>query len=374
MPAGRTAARSGRPAHPATQRHPPRRIPQRRRIRPRDRCLLELRPHLAVVTGDLISAHGDPLDACIRQMARFKRRRRNLRLHGQSRALCQGRRLHRSGRRARRHPRSCGRPAQPLRFGNAALNLAGVDYQRWRAARHYLRGAERLIVPGAMQRSALPQSRRISGGGRGRAIICCLRVIRMADRSRSRFWTSPSTRRASSRPTFMASTVRCDAAAYVTRGIGTIGIPARIGAPPEISAVAAQKGLSSLHRALSDTQRPSRQLGGPGRRPARRRRPLRPSALLRRPGRLRRRPQPGRRLGARQLQRRACAAITTSACTGLDDLEWFNPVAAGRAVWTQDEPDARKMPSGPATLPQGPLSCWTASRWCTARRTTRTST
>ena len=32
----------------------------------------ELRPHLAVVTGDLISSPGDPLDACIRQLARLK--------------------------------------------------------------------------------------------------------------------------------------------------------------------------------------------------------------------------------------------------------------------------------------------------------------
>jgi predicted MPP superfamily phosphohydrolase len=31
------------------------------------------------------------------------------------------------------------------------------------------------------------------------------------------------------------------AAAYVTRGIGTIGIPARIGAPPEISLLRLRK-------------------------------------------------------------------------------------------------------------------------------------
>ena len=32
-----------------------------------------------------------------------------------------------------------------------------------------------------------------------------------------------------------------NAAAYVTRGIGTIGIPARIGAPPEISLLRLRK-------------------------------------------------------------------------------------------------------------------------------------
>ena len=39
--------------------------------------------------------------------------------------------------------------AQPLRFGNAALNLAGVDYQRWSGSRDYLPGAEKLVLPGA---------------------------------------------------------------------------------------------------------------------------------------------------------------------------------------------------------------------------------
>ena len=33
---------------------------------------IETKPDLAVVTGDLISTHGDPVDACIRQLARLK--------------------------------------------------------------------------------------------------------------------------------------------------------------------------------------------------------------------------------------------------------------------------------------------------------------
>src|ERR1017187_981310 len=32
----------------------------------------DLHPQLAVVTGDLISGHSDPLDSCIRQLARLK--------------------------------------------------------------------------------------------------------------------------------------------------------------------------------------------------------------------------------------------------------------------------------------------------------------
>src|SRR5205085_2019773 len=33
---------------------------------------IELRPNLALITGDLISSHGDPLDACLRQIARLR--------------------------------------------------------------------------------------------------------------------------------------------------------------------------------------------------------------------------------------------------------------------------------------------------------------
>jgi len=32
----------------------------------------ELRAHLALVTGDLITGQGDPLDACLRQLARLR--------------------------------------------------------------------------------------------------------------------------------------------------------------------------------------------------------------------------------------------------------------------------------------------------------------
>ncbi len=39
--------------------------------------------------------------------------------------------------------------AQTLRFGQATLNLAGLDFQPQRMRDRYLHGAERLIVPGA---------------------------------------------------------------------------------------------------------------------------------------------------------------------------------------------------------------------------------
>ena len=44
----------------------------------------ETRAHLALVTGDLITASGDPLDACLAPARAPARRRRHLRLPGQS--------------------------------------------------------------------------------------------------------------------------------------------------------------------------------------------------------------------------------------------------------------------------------------------------
>ena len=40
--------------------------------------------------------------------------------------------------------------ARTLRFGSANLNIAGVDYQRIANRATYLNGAERMIVPGAV--------------------------------------------------------------------------------------------------------------------------------------------------------------------------------------------------------------------------------
>ena len=54
------------------------------------------------------------------------------------------------------------------------------------------------------------------------------------------------------------------------------------------------------------------------------------------------------------------------ACTGLDDLEWFNPVAkSGRAVDAADA-DARERRLDPRPA-EGPARRRRVSRWCTAR-------
>jgi predicted MPP superfamily phosphohydrolase len=122
--------------------------------------------------------------------------------------------------------------AAPLRFGNATLNLAGVDYQR--TGRPYLRGAEELIVPGAVNLllSHNPDVFPVAAG-QGYALTVSghthggqVRVeILGGDLNVARFYTP-----------FVDGVYRQGAASlFVSRGLGTIGVPTRLGAPPEVA-------------------------------------------------------------------------------------------------------------------------------------------
>jgi predicted MPP superfamily phosphohydrolase len=200
---------------------------------------LELHPHLAVVTGDLISGHNDPLDACIRQLARVKADAGVFACMGNHEryARVEDYTARQSARVGIRFLRG---EAQTLRFGNAALNLAGLDFESQRQRARYLRGAERLIVPGAtnllLQHNpdVFPEAARqgynllLAGHTHGGQV-----TVEILDRSinPARFFTP-----------YVYGVYRLgNSAAYVTRGIGTIGIPTRIGAPPEISLLRLRK-------------------------------------------------------------------------------------------------------------------------------------
>jgi predicted MPP superfamily phosphohydrolase len=197
----------------------------------------ETRPHLAVVTGDLISSPGDPLDACIAQLARVKA---DAGVYG-----CMGN--HERYAVAQEHTETAaaraGIPflrgrAESLRFGSATLNLAGVDYQSKREP--YLVGAERLIAPGAVNvllshnPDVFPVAARqgynllLAGHTHGGQV-----TIEILEQSinPARFFT----------PYVYGVYHAGAAAAYVTRGVGTIGLPTRIGAPPEIAVVRLRK-------------------------------------------------------------------------------------------------------------------------------------
>lgn len=200
---------------------------------------LELRPNLAVVTGDLISGRNDPLDACIRQLARVKADAGVLACMGNHERYAKAE-DYTERESARRGIRFLRGAAEPLRFGNAVLNVAGTDFESHRNRKSYLAGAEKLIAPGAtnllLQHNpdVFPVAARqgynlvLAGHTHGGQV-----TVEILDQSinPARFFTP-----------FIYGTYRAgESTAYVTRGIGTIGVPARIGAPPEISLLRLRK-------------------------------------------------------------------------------------------------------------------------------------
>jgi len=195
--------------------------------------------NLAVVTGDLISTVGDPLDACIRQLARLKAEAGVFGCMGNHERYAGGEAYVQAAG-ARLGIRFLRGEAQALRFGGATLNLAGVDYQSKAQQASYLRGAERLLAPGALNvllshsPDVFPVAARqgyglvLAGHTHGGQVT--IEILEQTVNP-ARFFTR-----------YVHGLYRLGhAAAYVTRGIGTIGIPARIGALPEITVVRLRK-------------------------------------------------------------------------------------------------------------------------------------
>jgi predicted MPP superfamily phosphohydrolase len=199
----------------------------------------ELRPHVTLVTGDLISMHGDPLDACLDQLARLRADAGVLGCLGnhemytgaEDYTTLQGARLGIQFLRSR---------ARQLRFGNATLNIGGMDYQRMSSTGKYLRGAEQLVVPGAVNvllshnPDVFPVAAKqgwdltLAGHTHGGQV-----TVEILDRSVNvaRFFT----------PFVYGSYRSGRSSIYVTRGIGTIAMPTRIGAPPETALLRLRK-------------------------------------------------------------------------------------------------------------------------------------
>lgn len=198
-----------------------------------------LHPHLVAVTGDLISHRGDPIDACIRQLARLK--------SDAGVVACMGNHEHLASiedytamAAARVGIPFLRSQSRQLRFGTATLNVAGVDYQPLYSKSTYLRGAERLVMPGATNLLlshnpdvfpvAAQQGYNLMLSGHTHGGQVSVEIFDQAINP-ARFFTH-----------YVYGLYRQgSAAAYVTRGIGTIGIPARIGAPPEISLLRLRK-------------------------------------------------------------------------------------------------------------------------------------
>jgi predicted MPP superfamily phosphohydrolase len=196
--------------------------------------LNECKPHLTVVTGDVISQSGDPLDGAIRELGRLRADAGVLGCLGNHEryAQCQNyetRELAKVGIGILRNQ------SRILRWGNGVLNVAGIDYQS-RGEGPYLTDGEKLVVPGAANLllshnpDVFPVAVRkgydavLSGHTHGGQVTVEIlnRTLNVA-----RFATP-----------FVAGLYRLQGrSCYVTAGIGTIALPVRLGAPPEITVV-----------------------------------------------------------------------------------------------------------------------------------------
>jgi uncharacterized protein len=193
----------------------------------------ETRAHIGLVTGDLISRRGDPLDACLRQLSRLRAEAGILGCLGnhevytrtEDYVTAEGRRIGIEFLRSQ---------ARQLRFGSAILNFAGVDYQKYRSP--YLVGAEQMVAPGAVNillshnpdvfpvAAAQGYDLTIAGHTHGGQVDV---EILHQHIDVARCYT----------PYVLGLYREGAASAYVSSGIGTIGVPIRIGAAPEISLI-----------------------------------------------------------------------------------------------------------------------------------------
>ena len=191
----------------------------------------ETRAHVALVTGDLISTARDPLDICLRQLSRLRADagvfgclgNHEIYANAEDYVEQQGALL---GHRYLRQR------AEALKFGQTTLNLAGVDYQVIR--KPYLVGAESLVAPDAFNvllshnpdvfPVAAQQGYQLTIAGHTHGGQVRVEILHQ-DLNVARFFT----------PYVDGLYRRGGAAVFVSRGIGTIALPARLGAPPEVN-------------------------------------------------------------------------------------------------------------------------------------------
>ena len=198
----------------------------------------ELRADLSVFTGDLITAPGDPLNAAIRELVRLRAPDGVLGCMGNHEAYVGCRNY------LERHARPGGvdflrmRNAQ-VRRGQGVLNIVGVDYQKNEDRDTYLEGTDKLIVPGAANLllshnpDVFPAAVRIGFHGvlAGHTHGGQINIEILHHNINPARFRTPFTKGLYRWGLADAVPASC----YVTTGIGTIGMPIRLGAPPEIA-------------------------------------------------------------------------------------------------------------------------------------------
>ncbi len=193
----------------------------------------ELRPHLVAVTGDLITRRGDPLDEAIRELSRLRADAGVVGSMGNHEEYAAAEQYV-TEQAARYGIAFLTDQNRQFRFGNGTLNIGGVPFETFSHRRNYIPGAENLLVPGAANLllshnpDVFPTAVRqgwdamLSGHTHGGQV-----TVEFLNQTMNfaRLITP-----------YVAGLYRLGGAScYVSAGLGTIAMPVRLGAPPEVT-------------------------------------------------------------------------------------------------------------------------------------------
>lgn len=197
----------------------------------------EHRPHIGLITGDLITGLHDSIDDCLDELRRLRAEAGVFGCMGNHEGYI-GAERYVAAEAARRGHTFLRRQQRSMAFGAARLNLGGVDHQWSKAA--YLTGAGGLVRPGELNvllshnpdvfPVAVKQGWDVTFSGHmhggqinlelGKANLNFMQLVT---------------------PYVSGLYREAGAAIYVSRGIGTVGMPARLGAPPEVGIIRLQR-------------------------------------------------------------------------------------------------------------------------------------
>ena len=193
----------------------------------------ELKPHLALVTGDLISVARDPLDECLDLLARLRADHGILGCLGNHETYANVE-AYTTAEGHRRGIDFLRGQARLIKIGDSMINIAGVDYQPFERRSNYLSGAGALLAPGAVNlllshnpdvfpvAAAHGFDLMLAGHTHGGQVT--MEIL------------SPALNPARMVTPFVRGLYfQGNSSCYVTRGIGTLGVPTRLGARPEIT-------------------------------------------------------------------------------------------------------------------------------------------
>lgn len=187
--------------------------------------------HVAMVTGDLISVYSDPLDECLELLRNLKAEAGVVGCLGNHEiaARCEDYAALRAKEIGIDFLRN---QARGFQFGGAELNIAGVDYQPKDLP--YLAKTTDLVRPGQFNLLlshnpdvfpvAAKQGWDLTVAGHTHGGQITVEILGVSA-NLARFYT----------PYVYGHYERDGRQIYVSRGLGTVGIPSRIGAPPEVS-------------------------------------------------------------------------------------------------------------------------------------------